>query len=149
MVDVRALLAADSGLELDFVRHNESGTVHVVTPADPDEVAPEFRFNEIPEDVALSFAVGDVQTICGYLAHINIGERGDERVSVFDDDDLCRRCYRVLGPEHQARAFEHAQPEKREPQAGCVNPAARLAARGVRVPRRARRTPPPRESRAR
>jgi hypothetical protein len=120
MVDVRALLAADSGLELQFVRHRESGTVHVIVLDDPDEVAEEFRFSEIPEDVALSFACGDTATLCGYLARINVGETGDVKVSEFDDVDLCRRCHRVLGPEHQHRAFEHAQPE-REPDAGNVN----------------------------
>jgi hypothetical protein len=114
MVNVRALLAADSGLELQFVRHRKSGTVHVITPDDPDEIGEEYRFDEIPADLALAFACGDTPTICGFLAHINIGETGDVKVSHFDDDDLCHRCHRVLGPDHQHRAFEHPRPSEDE-----------------------------------
>ncbi len=32
---------------------------------------------------------------------------GDRLVDTFNDLQLCGRCWRALGTEHQARAFEH------------------------------------------
>ncbi|OXM47522.1 hypothetical protein [Amycolatopsis alba] len=54
-------------------------------------------------------ALGDTPTLCGYRAVQNVGGVGcgDQLLETFDDQRLCARCHRALGPEHQSRAFEH------------------------------------------
>ncbi len=110
MTAVRELLSRHPGLELAFIQQRDSGTVHVVLPDDPDaESGPEFRFDEIPEDALWSMALGETPTLCGYLAlqHVGGAGCGDQLVGTFDDTQLCGRCWRALGTEHQPRAFEH------------------------------------------
>lgn len=116
--DRRALRAqldrflADSSNELEFLRHRASGTVHVVVPRTVGPVR-EFRFSEVPADVALDIALGVTHTLCGYVGRQNLHGAGcgDELVTEFDDVDLCQRCHRALGP-HAPRAFEHRQPHQ-------------------------------------
>jgi hypothetical protein len=110
---VRELLTRRSDIELRFIRHRASGTVHVVVPGDPDEQGEVFRIGEVPAEAQLAMASGQTPTLCGYVAYKSMdGTRrsSDEMVSEFDDGQLCTRCWRALGPEHQARAFEHSQP---------------------------------------
>ncbi|MFC0438035.1 hypothetical protein [Kutzneria buriramensis] len=113
MTAVRELLTRRGDIELKFIRHRVSGTVHVVVPDDPDKQGEVFRIGEVPADAQLAMASGQTPTLCGYLAYKSMdGTRrsSDEMVSEFDDAHLCARCWRALGPEHQARAFEYHQP---------------------------------------
>jgi hypothetical protein len=95
----------DSGAELRFLQHRETDTVHIVAPPTVGP-AREFRFGEISGEDALDIALGVVRTLCQYVGRQNIG---DDLIISFADDDLCRRCYRALGP-YSARAFEHPRP---------------------------------------
>lgn len=100
-------LDATGRLELCFLRHLESGRVHVVAPSDPDEEGVEVSFAE----GLAALAVEPIRTLCGYQGRP--AARGgaseiDEFVDCFDDERLCRRCHRALGM-FAPRAFEHPQ----------------------------------------
>lgn len=114
VTSVRELLNRRSDIELEFVQHRDSGAVHVVVPRDPDrhDEGEVYRIGDVPEKAMRAMAFGEVRTLCGYVARRHLGgfECGDQMVDEFDDDLLCPRCWRALGPEHQARAFQHLQP---------------------------------------
>lgn len=106
---LRALLdrAAAEGppIDLRFVRHRRTGTVHVRWPADPREPVEVLAWSELG-----AVLTAPVATVCGYAARHNRDGRGDAAVSVFADEDLCGRCHRGLGP-HAVLAFDHPRPE--------------------------------------
>jgi hypothetical protein len=108
----RALLDRRADLELGFVQHRRSGTVHILWPDDPDERGQQVRFADVPEERVLDLALGARPTLCGYVAREHLGGagEGDQRTNVFADELLCARCHRSLGP-HAARAFEHDRPD--------------------------------------
>ena len=110
---VRDLLARRTDVELAFVRHRRTGTVHVLWPADPDAEPdpPEPAREQVVETDWIGWLRGDLGTLCGYVAREHLGGQwqGDQRVTVFADELLCARCHRALGP-HAARAFEHPVP---------------------------------------
>jgi hypothetical protein len=104
IVELLTRIEETRGIALEFLRHNPSGVVHVLWPADPDE-APDDRVRPWAEVMGQS-----VRTLCPYEGRRD-GEFGlpdpvDERVSVFADEALCARCHRALGP-WQHKAFEH------------------------------------------
>ena len=116
MTYIRELLdRCDTRIELSFVRHRPTGTVHVVTPADPD-VEPEFTAAEalsVEQAVVAYINLARslvAPTLCGYDPQVWLDDSGpDEIVETFADGDLCWSCHRALGP-HAHRAFEHPQP---------------------------------------
>lgn len=94
-------------LELCFLRHLSTGVVHVLRPEDPDAEQCEVSF---AEGLAI-LAEEPIPTLCGYQGRPSA--RGgasavDAFVDVFDDERLCQRCHRVLGP-FASLAFEHDQ----------------------------------------
>lgn len=91
--------------DLDFVRHERSGRVHVI--AWEPEDAPEVPGTGIR---VWEFLVPIRTTLCGARVFLADGGPGEKwaRVSAFDDDALCRGCHRALG-EQAWRAFEHPQ----------------------------------------
>lgn len=110
----RNLLVSRSDVELTFVQHRVSGTVHVIVPEDPTAELVEAR----PEDDEvhwLGWLTGARRAVCGYVARIHLGgvEQGDKLIRGFPDDRLCWRCHRALG-EHSDRAFMHPLPEDKE-----------------------------------
>jgi hypothetical protein len=116
---IRQLLAEADIVELEFVQHRDTRTVHVVTPEDPD-VEPEVGTPEGDDaklDVVLSLVRSVKPTICGYVAHVYMDptRHSDNIIDEFEDELLCGRCHRVLG-EHSNRAFEHPTPRKEEDQ---------------------------------
>ncbi|MFE2346444.1 hypothetical protein [Kitasatospora cineracea] len=94
--------------ELRFIRTVATGTVHLI-------ITPRERATDTTPAVSIAtgltaWASGarPVITRCGAHTQPVITTRW-EYVSEFDDDDLCRACYRTLAPADQHRAFEHAQ----------------------------------------
>lgn len=110
---VRDLLARRSDIELKFVQHRDTGTVHVVVPVDPEAVPEDSRpvTDEDKAMVILSLMRTIAPTVCGYKAVVYMDPtlHTDNFVSVFEDDLTCQRCCKVLG-EHSNRAFEHPVP---------------------------------------
>jgi hypothetical protein len=101
-------LDSEGRLELRFLEHLDSGTVHVVRPADPDDEGREVSFAE-----GLAILIeAPIPTLCSYQGHPTA--RGgastvDQFIDRFADAKLCRNCHRalrILAP----RAFEHPQP---------------------------------------
>ncbi|KOV84714.1 hypothetical protein [Nocardia sp. NRRL S-836] len=105
---LRALLdsAAAEGpaVQQRFLRHRQTGTVHVRWPADPRAAVEVLAWSELGEVLA-----APVATLCGYAARHNRDGRGDAAVPVFVDEDLCGNCHREQGP-HTVLAFEHSTP---------------------------------------
>lgn len=102
-------LDAEGRLELRFLNHVDSGTVHVIRPVDPDDEGQPVSWAE----GLTALALDPIPTLCGYQGRP--GARGgasriDEFIDRFNDDRLCRSCHRalrLLAP----RAFEHPQGE--------------------------------------
>lgn len=105
VVELLRRLESTGGIELEFLRHNASGVVHVMWPADPEDEGRDVTWAEAAE-VALS----PIRTVCGYKGRRDGYYGGadvvDERVGTFPDESLCARCHRALGP-WQHKAFEH------------------------------------------
>lgn len=103
-------LDAAGVLELGFLQHRATGTVHVLVPSEPawmetGEPTP------VTVDEVIAAAAGVVWALCGYRGRRHLGgfEQGDQVVTVFVDTLLCGACHRGLG-KYAARAFEHEQP---------------------------------------
>jgi hypothetical protein len=91
--------------ELEFVRNNRSGAVHVMVFHDP-----EAAHASDGHTLVARLLLHEVQMLCGVrLAVFNAIEGPANFVSVFSDDELCQGCHRALGDEAD-RAFEHETP---------------------------------------
>ncbi|RIT36848.1 hypothetical protein D2E76_16495 [Mycobacteroides abscessus] len=94
---------------LRLVRALDSNAVHIVAPDDPASPSEAKRLSELTADEALELALALRPTICGLGVSVRPGGRGTY-VGEFPDKDLCGRCHRILGSEHQHLAFAHPQP---------------------------------------
>jgi hypothetical protein len=105
LVELLTRLESTGRLELQFLRHNPSGVVHVLWPADPDAEGAELTWAEAAE-----LSVSPIPTLCGYQGrrdgYYGGADPVDEPVGTFPDEALCMRCHRALGP-WQHKAFEH------------------------------------------
>jgi hypothetical protein len=110
---VRDLLTRHESIELEFVQHRDSYTVHVIVPDDPD-VEPEVvtpQDDAAKADVIMGLLRSNLPTVCGYVSTVWMSPtiHSDNKVWEFEDHLLCARCQKALG-EHANRAFEHPVP---------------------------------------
>ena len=72
------------------------------------KAAPARRLSEGPDD-PVAHLLGIVRTRCGreVVRHRAGFDSSGSLVSAFDDDDLCRACYRTVAPSDQGRLFDH------------------------------------------
>lgn len=85
--------------ELFFIKHEETGTVHIVV-----------RMPLWHRDARWASDLSPWTTQCGRITAAGPGStyQGTGR---FRDEQLCRACYRTLTPADQERAFEHETPD--------------------------------------
>jgi hypothetical protein len=101
-------LDSEGRLELRFLKHLDSGAVHIVQPVDPDDEGDDVSFAEGLAALALE----PILTVCGYRGRPDARSGAgavDQFVDCFPDKKLCGNCHRalrLLAP----RAFEHPQP---------------------------------------
>lgn len=103
----------------EFIRHALSGRVHVAVPAGDRDDAwwgrwyqrhPVYREVFPPDADAVWAAMQPTPCRCGLLAIRPSDGRYYSYTEVFDDDQLCIKCWRATPAEVRGELFDHGRP---------------------------------------
>ncbi|MFJ3084676.1 hypothetical protein ACIPJG_33670 [Streptomyces halstedii] len=101
--------------ELLFVEAVSTGTVHIAVRYRAYHLADDDVTEVIKGGSSfVALAISPTTTRCGKRTFPQF-ERDHIKTARFNDDQLCRACYRTLHPDDQERAFEHDVPEPTTP----------------------------------
>jgi hypothetical protein len=105
-------------VEIEFACNNRTRRVHVLpyVPSE-DEGGPKSVTMSFGEGLA-AMAATPIRTLCGQKLRIGMAGSGTmaspgDFTDIFEDDDLCIACVRMLG-DQSWRAFEHTRPSDLE-----------------------------------
>jgi hypothetical protein len=102
----------DDLVEVEFLRCRKTRTVHVVVgEAERVERWRRVRATDLIDDEPwLHLTLGPVLCRCGYLGITMPPGQRDEYTDSFEDDELCRTCYKTIPSNQAHRLFEHDCP---------------------------------------
>lgn len=97
--------------DLMFIEAATTGTVHMAVRYRAWHIANDPVIETVSGGSALvALAITPTVTRCGKRTFPQF-ERDHVKTTRFNDEQLCRACYRTLAPADQERAFEHETPD--------------------------------------
>lgn len=101
---------------LEFIRNGRTGLVHVAAQDEGMRARAWERFLALyglkPPQPVMALVHGPAVSLCGWVGQTSPAF-DDEYTSVFPDEYLCGKCFKLLGDQSHL-AFEHAQVEDDE-----------------------------------